>query len=653
MESNINEVSHQLKAKLLGVMQNMTSFVNKYPKAGLPKAEEDFYKSKALLEKGEFIFAICGKVKSGKSSLINALIGRELLPVNSDVATSCVYKISHSETDMFFVVYDNGDRKQIEESQLAEYGSQANIDALGLKDSDKVIAYIEVNTKLNFLPQGVSIMDTPGIGSTYPLHTTITQQYIKMADAVLYVVNATPLEDIETAFLQEIAGITNSVMFVMTKIDLEGQEAIEENSQRIIKQVNEIVENGIKLYDDVNILKMSSKMLMDAAKEDEQRFAQKKIKGSHFADVKAEMLNLVFLTQGYYRVGLAFNAAVGYYQTIYTSLHTRLDGAKSMGENYTTLLNEYENARLAFNQQFGEASRKEIFRKADMLLSAMDDDLRDMLTKVVKKYISQIDGLCSNEEIESYKTGLADKITGDLNKEWDQLTQTGCQHIQSILNQFADDCEMALPPSIMIKKSEDRNNPIIKKLSFKDQLRAARSEMLLAGVSTTIAYTLANAAATFAPAWTMAAASVINPAFAILGIGVLIWGTIAGKNKAKEQQLKASKEALKQYVREVIEEFRKQLLNRSIKNGEYESVFQGFKKSIQLEVQEAVAATYDKYKKEIDALKQTLEDSRKSPKMVEALDYMVKAWESQRVELQSIKAELEDSKWIDNGNDRS
>lgn len=147
-----------LKNEILKLMKDMKSFQAKYPKAKLPKPSDDFVLAEDLLAKGDFNLAVCGKVKNGKSSLINALIGRRILPECNDVATSRVFKISNAETDSFFIIYSNGDKKEITLHELAQYGSQAEIDTTGETSSDKLIAYIQVNTPIDFLPEGVSIV---------------------------------------------------------------------------------------------------------------------------------------------------------------------------------------------------------------------------------------------------------------------------------------------------------------------------------------------------------------------------------------------------------------------------------------------------------------------------------------------------------------
>lgn len=107
MENKDKQFSAQLKSEIIKLMDGMIAFPKAYPKFNFPKTSENFSLTRELLEKGEFNLAVCGKVKNGKSSLINALIGKELLPVCTDVATSRVFKISHSKEEKFYVVLNS------------------------------------------------------------------------------------------------------------------------------------------------------------------------------------------------------------------------------------------------------------------------------------------------------------------------------------------------------------------------------------------------------------------------------------------------------------------------------------------------------------------------------------------------------------------
>ena len=96
----MSEISYEkLNVAMSGVMQKMQSYVAVNEKLSLPKPHTEFVAAKHTLEEGKLRVAVCGKVKNGKSSFINAIIGRELLPVCSDVATSQVFVINHAEKD--------------------------------------------------------------------------------------------------------------------------------------------------------------------------------------------------------------------------------------------------------------------------------------------------------------------------------------------------------------------------------------------------------------------------------------------------------------------------------------------------------------------------------------------------------------------------
>ena len=82
---NINKITEMnnvdMKQLMTDVMQHLTSFVANNPKLLLPQPNTTFVTAQELLAKTKFNLVVCGKVKHGKSSLINALIGKNVLPV--------------------------------------------------------------------------------------------------------------------------------------------------------------------------------------------------------------------------------------------------------------------------------------------------------------------------------------------------------------------------------------------------------------------------------------------------------------------------------------------------------------------------------------------------------------------------------------------
>lgn len=629
-------LSQDIKRGVLSMMEKMQAFGKKYPKAGLPQPENDFNGSKMLMERGEFNLAVCGKVKNGKSSLINALIGRALLPVCIDVATSRVFKISHAEKDSFFVVYDNGDRKSIAQDQLAAYGSQATIDEQGMEEADKSIAYIEVNTKIDFLPKGVAIIDTPGIGSTYPHHTAITREYLKLADAALFVLNPTPLEAVEINFLKEVVSVTPNIMFVTTKID---EESVNDCIARNTQLINDAV--GDCLAREVKILRMSSKLLLEA-NDFEEEGKNIYVKDSHYNEVKEELLRTVFLTQGYYRAGVAYNSAIKYYRTMLGALQNRLEGAKKQGKEFERMLDQYEKAREDFTENLGNNKKAAVLAEITQILNTMQFEFNQTFAPtgtLFEKFNNEIQSLTA-DQVASYKEHLGSNLVNEARNEWERLTVTVYQRMMETLNSYNEECRMVMPQGTSLTAPENSGEPVISEMTFKNTMTAARTEILTAGLITTSATTIVTGLNALAPALLAPAMPILTPALAVIGVGVLLWGALAGKKAAEQKKLQKDQASLIKFVQDTLTAIRRQLVETSLQDGKYTSQYQGFVMGVNEQAQKSVNDIYTKYKTELDAMRKTLLESKQNPKLIEALEIMVNEWKKQETALAEVKTWL-------------
>lgn len=641
MENNNKQFSTELKQGITKLMDSMVSFQKAYPKFNFPKTSENFNLSRELLEKGEFNLAVCGKVKNGKSSLINALIGKELLPVCTDVATSRVFKISHSREEKFYVVYGNGNRKEISQEELAAYGSQAVINQEGEVEVENTISYIQVFTPMDFLPEGVSLIDTPGIGSTYPHHTAITKQYIKQADAVMFVMNPTPLEDIEVDFLKEIVNVTPGILFVTTKIDQNGNESVEES----LKRNHQIIEKAVgdKLPFGISMLKMSSKLLLEAATEKDKMTSEFNYEISGYDDVKSAINSMVFTILGYYRSGLAYNACVEYYKQVLNTLKLRHETAVKAATEYDTLLKSYEKALANFNENMGDAKRKELFTKVETVLKTMEYDFNQIFTSkstIMVKYCTEIEKL-SVEEITTYGEDFGERIVTDVQNAWDQLTSLVMTRIAELLNQFNKDCYLSIPDGIISINKDEIEDPSVKDVQMRDFIGKMRTEMFLGTAVTGALSTVIGGAYFFLPALVTPALPVIAPVMVVLGLGSVLWGAISGNQKAKQEALQKNKANLLKNLSETMAYCRKQIVEVSLADGKYQSLYQGFVNAAREQVKNSITSIYSKYSEELESMKKTVVESKNNPQLVLALEHLVKEWSKNKVQLQSIHEKLE------------
>lgn len=645
MENNKEKISStQLKNEIIKLMDGMVAFQKAYPKFDFPKVSENFKLTRELIEKGEFNLAVCGKVKNGKSSLINALIGRELLPVCTDVATSRVFKISHSNEEKFYVVYGNGDRKEISQDELATYGSQAVINKEGEADIENTISYIQVFTPMDFLPEGVSMIDTPGIGSTYPHHTAITKQYIKQADAAMFVMNPTPLEDIEVDFLKEIVSVTPGILFVTTKIDQNGNDSVEES----LKRNRQIIETavGSELPFGISMLKMSSKLLLEAAAEKDEMTSAFNYEISGYDDVKSAMNNMVFTILGYYRSGLAYNACVEYYKDVLNTLKLRHETAVKAATEYDNLLKSYESAQANFNENMGEAKKKELVSKIEAVLKTMEYDFNQIFApkgNIITKYTDEIEKL-SEAEMTTYSEDLGDKIVAEVQNEWDKLTSLVMSRIEELITQFDKDCYLSIPEGIITISKDNIDDPLVKDVQMRDRIGKMRNEMFLGTAITGALSTVVGGAYFFLPALVTPALPVIAPVMVVLGIGSVLWGAISGNQKAKQETLQKNKSNLLKHLSETMAYCRKQIVDVSLADGKYQSLYQGFVNATREQVKNTMSNICSKYSNQLESMKKTVVESKKNPQLVMALEHLVTEWSKNKVLIKDVHDKLENVK---------
>lgn len=636
-----NQFSTQLKSEIIKLMDGMVAFQKSYPKFNFPKVSNDFKVARELLEKGEFNLAVCGKVKNGKSSLINALIGRELLPVCTDVATSRVFKISHSQEEKFYVVYGNGNRKEISQRELATYGSQAVINKEGEAEIENKISYIQVFTPMDFLPKGVSLIDTPGIGSTYPHHTAITKQYIKQADAAMFVMNPTPLEDIEVDFLKEIVNVTPGILFVTTKIDQNGNDSIEESLNRNQQIIEKAV--GSDLPFGISMLKMSSKLLLDAASGEDEMTSAFNYEISGYDEVKSAMNEMVFTILGYYRSGLAYNVCVEYYKEVLNALKLRQETAVKAAAEYDKLLKSYESALATFNEKMGDKQKQELFTNVETVLKTMDYDFNQIFTAqgdISKKYSDEIEKV-SEDEIATYSENLDERIVTDVQNAWNKLTSLVMSRIEELMVQFDKDCYMSIPKGIISIGKDNIDDPSVKNVQLRDRIGKMRNEMFLGTAITGALGTIVTGAHFFLPALVAPALPVIAPVMVVLGIGSVLWGAISGNQKAKQETLMRNKSNLLKHLSDMIVYCRKQIVEVSLADGKYESLYQGFVNAAREQVKNSMANICSKYSYELESMKKTIVESKNNPQLALALEHLVNEWSKNKEQIQNIHDQLE------------
>jgi Dynamin family len=179
---------------------------------------------KRLADPAFHVFVI-GEFKQGKSSLVNALLNAPVCPVDDDIATAVPTAIGFGDPPAAAVLFDPGgdpsdpDRQPIREAipvdQVAHHVTEA-ADPTG----ERKVSSVEVELPRKLLTDGLVIVDTPGVGGLGSGHSAATIGALPMADAVIFVSDASQeFTGPELEFLDTARKMCPNVVCVLTKTD--------------------------------------------------------------------------------------------------------------------------------------------------------------------------------------------------------------------------------------------------------------------------------------------------------------------------------------------------------------------------------------------------------------------------------------------------
>ena len=178
-------------------------------------AVRDLAAARARVAEDRFNLVVLGEFKRGKSTLINALLGRAVLPTGVIPLTSVVTAIGAGDRDRLVVRCGDGREEERPLAEIADYVTEGRNPGnhLGVE-----LARVELDHEL--LRAGLELVDTPGIGSIHSHNTAIARDFLPRVDAAICVLDAgQPLSEAEREWLREVAGRVPRLLIVINKID--------------------------------------------------------------------------------------------------------------------------------------------------------------------------------------------------------------------------------------------------------------------------------------------------------------------------------------------------------------------------------------------------------------------------------------------------
>jgi len=178
----------------------------------------DFNDWRTDLETDVFTVVVVGEFNRGKSTLLNALFGQEILPIGVTPTTATVTILRYSANPQIQVHYAGGTVKDLVFSKDAIESVVSSASQAATE-----IEYVEVGIPHPLLQAGMVYVDTPGVADLNRDRVEVTYRFVPRADAVIFVLDSMQaVTDSEIEFLQSTI-LTNGIerlLFVSNFADL-------------------------------------------------------------------------------------------------------------------------------------------------------------------------------------------------------------------------------------------------------------------------------------------------------------------------------------------------------------------------------------------------------------------------------------------------
>ena len=433
-------------------------------------SDESLVDINSYLNAQKFSIGVTGVMNAGKSTMLNALMGKELLGTSVVPETANLTLIKYAAKPSAKVIYWNRSQwKRIEqsaveikamasfvketqvhfkdelESYLLEESRVDDIKVESLSEytsatqSSKrcnLVRQVELGSDLHFLQEGIEIVDTPGLDDIVIQREEITKEYLSRCDLMIHLMNVS-----QSATLKDIAFIIDALLYqnitkiliVITRVDTvspkDVQEVIKYTKASISSQLHALNEDSKLdfILKSLHFVALSGKMalLHRTGKADEAIEAGYSLEDSGITEIEAYLTETLFSKESQKSTLIMHSAK----SRLSKAVSSELDSL-----NYElTILSKSEDELQEELERLKIIKSSEMIRFASLKeqISAYEDELSaylDAQSILLDKELSKLQGIIRQRLLDDTRYALENEKKIPQNSRYRVIIEKALRH---------------------------------------------------------------------------------------------------------------------------------------------------------------------------------------------------------------------------------